>query len=61
MRNRKAQSILEYVIVLTVIIAAIVGVANSALKGKVQKTIENSGTMIEKASEKLPLVSSATE
>lgn len=54
MRNkRRGQSILEYVIVLTVIIAAIIAGVNTAFKDKVKKGIENSGTLIENATAKL--------
>lgn len=60
MRNKKGQSILEYVIVLTVIIAAIIAGVNTAFKGRVQKGIENSGSVIENATNKILNITDST-
>ena len=54
MRRRKGQSILEYVIVLTVIIAAIAYAARSFLADGIQAGFSNAGTAINYSSNKLP-------
>lgn len=53
MRSEKGQSILEYVIVLTVIIAA-VAIGAASIKGGVQKNFENANASISGASNRLP-------
>lgn len=53
MRNR-GQSILEYVIVLTVIIAAIAYGATNYLKPGIEQSFQNINKTIVGASEKLP-------
>jgi len=53
MRSKKGQSILEYVIVLTVIVAAIAYAATTFIKPAVQKGFENSQETIEAATGKL--------
>lgn len=54
MRRRKGQSILEYVIVLTVIIAAIAYAAKTYLKGGIETGFSNAGAAINYSSGKLP-------
>jgi uncharacterized protein (UPF0333 family) len=54
MRNKKGQSILEYVIVLTVIVAAVAIAATSYIKPGIQKSIENVNASIVNASGRLP-------
>ncbi len=54
MRRRKGQSILEYVIVLTVIIAAIAYAARTYLSGGIQAGFANAGRAINASSSKLP-------
>jgi hypothetical protein len=54
MRNKKGQSILEYVIVLTVIIAAIATAANTVIKNAVNKNVQDVGGSLEAASGRLP-------
>ncbi len=54
MRRRKGQSILEYVIVLTVIIAAIAYAAKSFLSPGIQQGFTNAGAAINFSSSKLP-------
>lgn len=54
MRMNKGQSILEYVIVLTVIVAAIAYAATQFIKPGVDKALENSEEVIKNATGKLP-------
>lgn len=54
MSRRKGQSILEYVIVLTVIIAAIAYAAKSYLAGGIQAGFQSAGTAINTSASKLP-------
>ena len=54
MHKRKGQSILEYVIVLTVIVAGIAVAANSFLKKAVQDGVNNTANSISTATAKLP-------
>jgi len=54
MRKRKGQSILEYVIVLTVIVAAIALAASTLIKPAVNKAFNDSKSVIETATGKLP-------
>ncbi len=51
--NLKAQSILEYVIVLTAIVAIIIFAAGKWIKGGIDGTIKNSATAIEDAADKI--------
>lgn len=53
MRRRKGQSILEYVIVLTVIIAAIAMAAKTHLSNGISTGFENAGNAIETATGQL--------
>ncbi len=53
MRKKKGQSILEYVLVLTVIIVAIGITAENALKPAVEKTVNNTANLVSTATEKL--------
>ncbi len=52
-KNKIGQSILEYVIVLTVIIAAVIA-GSSLIKKSVNTSLENTAKSIEAASNKLP-------
>ncbi len=54
MRRRTGQSILEYVIVLTVIIAAIAYAARTYLSGGIETGFANAGRAINFTSGKLP-------
>ena len=54
MRRRKGQSILEYVIVLTVIVAAIAYAASSFIKRAVQNALVDASTSITNATGRLP-------
>ncbi len=54
MRSRKGQSILEYVIILTVIVAAIAFAAAKFIKPGVEKGLEQSQNVIEGAVKQLP-------
>lgn len=54
MRNRKGQSILEYVIVLTVIVIAVALAANTLIKPAVDKGLDDAAKTINKATEQLP-------
>jgi len=54
MRRRKGQSILEYVIVLTVIIAAIAWAAAAALRPAVTAVMVDTSAALQGASGKLP-------
>ena len=58
-RARKGQSILEYVIVLTVIVAAIAVAAKAFIDKGVKKALQDSGSVIESATGKLPGVAPA--
>ena len=54
MRNKRGQSILEYVIVLTVVVAAIAYGAGQFLKPAVQNTTSDAATSVGDASQRLP-------
>lgn len=54
MRKRKGQSILEYVIVLTVIVAAIALAASTIIKPAVNNAMRDAGKSITGAAGKLP-------
>lgn len=54
MRNRKGQSILEYVIVLTVIVAAIALAAGTMIKPALNNAMNKMGNTINTAAGKLP-------
>jgi Flp pilus assembly pilin Flp len=54
MRKKKGQSILEYVIVLTAIVAAIIFAAVNYIQPAVKKGLENVGTSINKSTGQLP-------
>ena len=54
MRRKKGQSILEYVIVLTAIVAAIAFAARAFIGPAVNKALEDSGGSIEGATGRLP-------
>ena len=54
MRRRKGQSILEYVIVLTVIIAAIAWAAAQFIRPAVTQVMTDTGTALGAASGRLP-------
>lgn len=51
--NKKAQSILEYVIVFTAIVAIIIYAAGKWIKGGVSETITNAATAIQDAADKI--------
>jgi len=53
-RCKKGQSVLEYVIVLTAIIAVIIAGASKILSPAVEHTLESSGQTIENAAARLP-------
>jgi len=53
MLRRKGQSILEYVIIFTAIIAGIVFVANSVMKTKVQDSITHVGEQMDNQVKKI--------
>jgi hypothetical protein len=52
--GKRGQSVLEYVIVLTVIIAAVIGVAATAIKPAVEGSVNKAGTSITTATTRLP-------
>jgi Flp pilus assembly pilin Flp len=52
--SKKGQSVLEYVIVLTAIIAVIVAGAATVLRPAVQNTLNSSGQTIQNAAARLP-------
>jgi len=54
MRRKKGQSILEYVILLTVIVAAIAYAAVQFIKPAVEKTLEDSQNVMQGATGRLP-------
>jgi Flp pilus assembly pilin Flp len=54
MRNRKGQSILEYVIILTVIVAAIALAAGTMIKPSVNRAMSDVGGTINGATGRLP-------
>ncbi|MDD5465671.1 MAG: hypothetical protein PHP73_04975 [Candidatus Omnitrophica bacterium] len=54
MRNRKGQSILEYVIVLTVIVIAVALAANTLIRPAVKQGLDDAAKTINKATEQLP-------
>lgn len=49
LRSRKAQSTLEYIIIFTTVVAAILWAANTVIKGKMQNIISHVGTQAETA------------
>ena len=54
MRRKKGQSVLEYVIVLTAIVAAIAFAARTFLAPAVQQALDDSSQSIEGATGRLP-------
>jgi uncharacterized membrane protein len=54
MRRRKGQSILEYVIVLTVIVAAIALAAGTMIRPSLNQAMNDIGKTINTATNKLP-------
>jgi len=54
MRNKKGQSILEYVIVLTVIVIAVTLAATTLIKPAVNKGLDDAAKTINKATGQLP-------
>lgn len=54
LRTRKGQSILEYVIILTAIIAVIIIAATSVIKPAVEKAMGDAANTIKTSTEKLP-------
>jgi uncharacterized protein (UPF0333 family) len=54
MRNKRGQSILEYVIVLTVVVAAIAYGAGQFLKPAVQNGVSDSANSVSDATKRLP-------
>lgn len=54
MRNKKGQSILEYVIVLTVIVVAIIIAAQGVIKPAIDKAFNDSADVIKNATSQLP-------
>lgn len=59
MLKRQGQSILEYVIVLTVIVTAIIIAANSFVKPAVESSMNKVGQSVESATDKLPGVTAS--
>jgi len=45
--NKKGQSVLEYVIILTAVVAVIIIFANVFLRQRVQNSLEHAGTQME--------------
>jgi hypothetical protein len=54
MRNKRGQSILEYIIVLTVVVAAILYGANTYLKSTVQTGVSDAANAVSDATGRLP-------
>ena len=54
MRSKKGQSILEYVIVLTVIVAAIALAAGTMIKPSINNAMNKMGSTINTAASQLP-------
>jgi uncharacterized protein (UPF0333 family) len=54
MRNKRGQSILEYIIVLTVVVAAILYGANQYLKGTVETGVSDASNAVADATGRLP-------
>lgn len=54
MRGKRGQSILEYVIVLTVIVVAVAVAANTIIKPAVNTGLDNAAKTISKATGQLP-------
>ena len=54
MSRKRGQSILEYVIVLTVIVVAIAIAANGVIKNAVTKALNDSSSTIQNATAQLP-------
>ena len=52
--SKKGQSVLEYVIVLTAIIAIIIAAATAVIRPAVQQTMTDAGNSITSASGRLP-------
>ncbi|MBL7152055.1 MAG: hypothetical protein QME65_02055 [Candidatus Omnitrophota bacterium] len=51
LRSKRAQSTLEYIIIFTAIVGAVLLAANAIIKPKVQNIIEHTATQAEKAVE----------
>lgn len=60
MRCKKGQSILEYVIILTVIVAAIAYFSASTIKPAIQNAMKSSQGAIQNAASQLPGANTAT-
>jgi hypothetical protein len=54
MRNKRGQSILEYVIVLTVVVAAIAYGANQFVKKAVEDGVDDAAGAVDDATNRLP-------
>jgi hypothetical protein len=54
MRRRKGQSILEYVIVFTVIIAAIMVAANTVMKKAITGAVNDAASSVQGSTSRLP-------
>jgi Flp pilus assembly pilin Flp len=52
-RGKRGQSILEYVIILTVIVLAIIAASTGIMRPAVDKTLTNAGTVVNNAADKL--------
>lgn len=51
--RKKGQSTLEYLVVIGLVLAAILGVVATAIKPRVQQTVTDSGDAIQRAANKL--------
>jgi uncharacterized protein (UPF0333 family) len=51
--NKKAQSTLEYILVLTAIVGLLIWAASTPIKNAVQKSLEEANTAIGNAADKL--------
>ncbi len=51
--NKKGQSVLEYVIILTAVIAVLLIFANNFLKTKVQSSLEHAATQMDNEVQKI--------
>jgi uncharacterized protein (UPF0333 family) len=52
-RSKRGQSILEYVIILTVIVLAVIAASTGFMKPAVDNTLENAGKVVDSAATKL--------
>ena len=60
MRKRKAQSILEYAILITAVLLAVIYGANYIIKRQAQRSMDQSGAILDEAASRLATATGTT-